>query len=282
MQGDAPYRSSPEDLYKWKVRNNQGTMTPFSEFSQFEWEYGAEELKRFNGFMSYLVEGVAAPKVSSGDAMDEMDKIANKHANGTMHTYSGGSYEEKMASNKSLLLYSISILVIFLCLAALYESWSIPFSVLLVVPLGVFGTVFAVYFRDLSNDVYFQVALLAVMGLASKNAILIVEFINSSYKNGINLFEATIKGATLRLRPIIMTSLAFTVGVLPLAIASGAGAASKHAIGTGVVGGMLTATFIAIFFIPLFYVLISRLSREKEGNIAEDIRREELENNKEY
>jgi len=259
MQGDAPYRSSPEDLYKWKVRNNQGTMTPFSEFSRFEWEYGAEELKRFNGFMSYLVEGVAAPKVSSGVAMDEMDKIANKHANGTMHTYSGGSYEEKMASNKSLLLYSISILVIFLCLAALYESWSIPFSVLLVVPLGVFGTVLAVYFRDLSNDVYFQVALLAVMGLASKNAILIVEFINSSYKNGINLFEATIKGATLRLRPIIMTSLAFIAGIIPLALSTGAGANSRISIGTGIIGGTLSATILAIIFVPIFFILVTKI-----------------------
>jgi len=259
MQGDAPYRSSPEDLYKWKVRNNQGTMTPFSEFSRFEWEYGAEELKRFNGFMSYLVEGVAAPKVSSGVAMDEMDKIANKHANGTMHTYSGGSYEEKMASNKSPLLYSISILVIFLCLAALYESWSIPFSVLLVVPLGVFGTVFAVYFRDLSNDVYFQVALLAVMGLASKNAILIVEFINSSYKNGINIFEATLKGATLRLRPIIMTSLAFIAGIIPLALSTGAGANSRISIGTGIIGGTLSATILAIIFVPIFFILVTKI-----------------------
>jgi len=259
IQGDAPYRSSPEDLYKWKVRNNQGTMTPFSEFSRFQWEYGPEELKRFNGFMSYLVEGSAIPKVSSGLAMDEMDKIANNNAKGTMHTYSGVSYEEKTANKQSILLYSISILVIFLCLAALYESWSIPFSVLLVVPLGVFGTVIAVYLRELSNDVYFQVALLAVIGLASKNAILIVEFINSSYKNGINLFEATIKGATLRLRPIIMTSLAFIAGIIPLAISTGAGANSRIAIGTGIIGGTLSATILAIIFVPIFFILITKI-----------------------
>ncbi|MFV7789238.1 efflux RND transporter permease subunit [Aliarcobacter lanthieri] len=259
IQGDAPYRSAPEDLYKWKVRNSSGTMTPFSEFSRFAWEYGPEELTRFNGFMSYMIEGNAANKVSSGVAMDEMDKIADNNANGTMHTYSGVSYEERTASNQSILLYSISLLVIFLCLAALYESWSIPFSVLLVVPLGVFGTVLAVYFRDLSNDVYFQVALLAVMGLASKNAILIVEFINSAYKNGMNLFEATIKGATLRLRPIIMTSLAFIAGIIPLAISTGAGANSRIAIGTGIIGGTVSATILAIVFVPIFFILITKI-----------------------
>ncbi|RBQ28064.1 efflux RND transporter permease subunit [Aliarcobacter vitoriensis] len=259
IQGDAPYRSAPEDLYKWKVRNSFGTMTPFSEFSRFAWEYGPEELTRFNGFMSYMIEGNAATKISSGVAMDEMDKIANNNANGTMHTYSGVSYEERMASNQSILLYSISLLVIFLCLAALYESWSIPFSVLLVVPLGVFGTVLAVYFRDLSNDVYFQVALLAVMGLASKNAILIVEFINNAYKNGMNLFEATIKGATLRLRPIIMTSLAFIAGIIPLAISTGAGANSRIAIGTGIIGGTISATILAIVFVPIFFILITKM-----------------------
>ncbi|WP_418184775.1 efflux RND transporter permease subunit [Aliarcobacter vitoriensis] len=259
IQGDAPYRSAPEDLYKWKVRNSFGTMTPFSEFSRFAWEYGPEELTRFNGFMSYMIEGNAATKISSGVAMDEMDKIANNNANGTMHTYSGVSYEERMASNQSILLYSISLLVIFLCLAALYESWSIPFSVLLVVPLGIFGTVLAVYFRDLSNDVYFQVALLAVMGLASKNAILIVEFINNAYKNGMNLFEATIKGATLRLRPIIMTSLAFIAGIIPLAISTGAGANSRIAIGTGIIGGTISATILAIVFVPIFFILITKM-----------------------
>ncbi|PRM86936.1 efflux RND transporter permease subunit [Aliarcobacter cryaerophilus] len=259
IQADAPFRSSPEDLYKWKVRNSSGLMVPFSEFSSFSWVYAPEELTRFNGFMSYEIQGSAAAGVSSGIAMNEMDKIANENANGTMHTYSGASYQERLASNQTLILYGISLLVIFLCLAALYESWSVPFSVLLVVPLGVFGAVLSIYFRDLSNDVYFQVALLAVMGLASKNAILIVEFINSAYKNGMPLIEAAIKGAKLRLRPIIMTSLAFIAGIIPLAISSGAGANSRIAIGTAILGGTISATVLAIFFVPLFFVIITKL-----------------------
>ena len=267
IQGDAPFRSAPEDLYKWKVRNSAGTMTPFSEFSKFSWEYGPEELTRFNGFMSYEIQGSAATGISSGVAMSEMEKIANKNANGTMYAYSGSSYQEKIASNQSLLLYAISILVVFLCLAALYESWSVPFSVLLVVPLGVLGVVLAVYFRDLSNDVYFQVALLAVMGLASKNAILIVEFINSAYKNGMNLIEAAILGAKLRLRPIIMTSLAFIAGIIPLAISSGAGANSRIAIGTGIIGGTLSATILAIFFVPLFYIFIKSIFKKEAKDV---------------
>ncbi|PWE19477.1 efflux RND transporter permease subunit [Aliarcobacter skirrowii] len=267
IQGDAPFRSAPEDLYKWKVRNSAGTMTPFSEFSKFSWEYGPEELTRFNGFMSYEIQGSAATGISSGVAMSEMEKIANKNANGTMYAYSGSSYQEKIASNQSLLLYAISLLVVFLCLAALYESWSVPFSVLLVVPLGVLGVVLAVYFRDLSNDVYFQVALLAVMGLASKNAILIVEFINSAYKNGMNLVEASILGAKLRLRPIIMTSLAFIAGIIPLAISSGAGANSRIAIGTGIIGGTLSATILAIFFVPLFYIFIKSIFKKEAKDV---------------
>ncbi|MFA5721788.1 MAG: efflux RND transporter permease subunit, partial [Aliarcobacter sp.] len=267
IQGDAPFRSAPEDLYKWKVRNSAGTMTPFSEFSKFSWEYGPEELTRFNGFISYEIQGSAATGISSGVAMSEMEKIANKNANGTMYAYSGSSYQEKIASNQSLLLYAISLLVVFLCLAALYESWSVPFSVLLVVPLGVLGVVLAVYFRDLSNDVYFQVALLAVMGLASKNAILIVEFINSAYKNGMNLVEASILGAKLRLRPIIMTSLAFIAGIIPLAISSGAGANSRIAIGTGIIGGTLSATILAIFFVPLFYIFIKSIFKKEVKDV---------------
>ncbi|MFA7022566.1 efflux RND transporter permease subunit [Aliarcobacter sp.] len=267
IQGDAPFRSAPEDLYKWKVRNSAGTMTPFSEFSKFSWEYGPEELTRFNGFMSYEIQGSAATGISSGVAMSDMEKIANKNANGTMYAYSGSSYQEKIASNQSLLLYAISILVVFLCLAALYESWSVPFSVLLVVPLGVLGVVLAVYFRDLSNDVYFQVALLAVMGLASKNAILIVEFINSAYKNGMNLVEASILGAKLRLRPIIMTSLAFIAGIIPLAISSGAGANSRIAIGTAILGGTLSATILAIFFVPLFYIFIKSIFKKEAKDV---------------
>ncbi|WP_198305980.1 efflux RND transporter permease subunit [Arcobacter vandammei] len=267
IQADAPYRSTPEDLYKWKVRNNHGTMTAFSEFSSFSWVYAPEELTRFNGFISYEIQGSAAQKVSSGDAMNEMDKLASTLGSGIMHEYSGASYQEKIASNQTLVLYSISLLVIFLCLAALYESWSVPFSVLLVVPLGVLGAVLSIYLRDLSNDVYFQVALLAVMGLASKNAILIVEFINSAYSNGMNLVEAAIQGAKLRLRPIIMTSLAFIAGIIPLAISSGAGANSRIAIGTAILGGTISATILAIFFVPLFFVIIKKIFEKEVKNV---------------
>ena len=266
IQADAPFRSSPEDLYKWKVRNSSGSMTSFSEFSNFSWEYGPEELTRYNGFISYEIQGSSAQNVSSGLALNEMDKIATKYHDGTMHAYSGASYEEKLASNQTLLLYSISLLVVFLCLAALYESWSIPISVLLVVPLGVFGASLAIYLRDLSNDVYFQIAILAVMGLASKNAILIVEFINSAYKNGSDLIEAAIEGAKLRLRPIIMTSLAFIAGIIPLAISSGAGANSRIAIGTGIIGGTVSATILAIFFVPIFYIAVQKIFSRKNIN----------------
>lgn len=266
IQGDAPFRSSPEDLYRWKVRNSDGSMTPFSEFSSFSWEYGPEELNRFNGFMSYGIQGDAENRVSSGFAMSEMDNIANSLANGTMHAYSGASYQEKLASNTTFLLYGISLLVIFLCLAALYESWSVPFSVLLVVPLGVFGVVLAVLLRDLHNDIYFQVALLAVMGLASKNAILIVEFINSSYKQGIGLIDSAILGAKLRLRPIIMTSLAFIAGIIPLAISTGAGANSRIAIGTGIIGGTISATILTIFLVPIFYILIKSIFKREKND----------------
>lgn len=259
IQGDAPYRSKPEDLYTWKVRNASGTMTSFEEFATTKWEYGPEELTRYNGFASYEIQGSAAPGISSGVAMDEMDAIADKHALGTMHTWSGLSYQERLSTGQSGLLYAVSILVIFLCLAALYESWSVPFSILMVVPLGVIGAVLAVYFRGLDNDVYFQVALLTTIGLAAKNAILIVEFVDTSYKNGKPLLEAAIEGATLRLRPIIMTSLAFIAGILPLALSTGAGANSRISIGTGIVGGTLTATVLAIFFVPLFFVLIKQI-----------------------
>ena len=269
IQGDAPFRSKPEDLYTWKVRNSNGTMTSFSEFATTKWDYGQEELTRYNGFASYQIHGSAANGTSSGVAMDEMDKLADKLSNGTMHSWSGLSYQERLSSGQSGLLYAISILIIFLCLAALYESWSVPFSILMVVPLGVIGAVIAVYFRGLDNDVYFQVALLTTIGLAAKNAILIVEFVDTAYKNGKPLLEAAIEGATLRLRPIIMTSLAFVAGIMPLAISTGAGANSRISIGTGIVGGTLTATIFAIFFVPLFFVLIKKVfsSKKVEQNV---------------
>lgn len=269
IQGDAPFRSKPEDLYIWKVRNSNGTMTSFSEFATTKWDYGQEELTRYNGFASYQIQGSAANGTSSGVAMDEMDKLADKLSNGTMHSWSGLSYQERLSSGQAGLLYAVSILIIFLCLAALYESWSVPFSILLVVPLGVIGAVIAVYFRGLDNDVYFQVALLTTIGLAAKNAILIVEFVDTAYKNGKPLLKAAIEGATLRLRPIIMTSLAFVAGIMPLAISTGAGANSRISIGTGIVGGTLTATIFAIFFVPLFFVLIKKVfsSKKVEQNV---------------
>lgn len=263
IQGDAPFRSKPEDLYTWKVRNANGTMTSFSEFATTKWEYGPEELSRYNGFASYQIQGSANNGISSGTAMDEMDKIADKLSNGTMHSWSGLSYQERLSTGQSGLLYAVSILIIFLCLAALYESWSVPFSILMVVPLGIVGAVLAVYFRGLDNDVYFQVALLTTIGLAAKNAILIVEFVDTAYKNGKPLLEAAIEGATLRLRPIVMTSLAFIAGITPLALSSGAGANSRISIGTGIVGGTLTATILAIFFVPLFFVLIKKVFSSK-------------------
>ena len=269
IQGDAPFRSKPEDLYTWKVRNSNGTMTSFSEFATTRWDYGPEELTRYNGFASFQIQGSAANGTSSGVAMDEMDKLADKLSNGTMHSWSGLSYQERLSSGQAGLLYAVSILIIFLCLAALYESWSVPFSILLVVPLGVIGAVIAVYFRGLDNNVYFQVALLTTIGLAAKNDILIVEFVDTAYKNGKPLLEAAIEGATLRLRPIIMTSLAFVAGIMPLAISTGAGANSRISIGTGIVGGTLTATIFAIFFVPLFFVLIKKVfsSKKVEQNV---------------
>lgn len=264
IQGDAPFRSKPEDLYSWKVRNSNGDMVSFQEFSNIKWDFGPEELTRYNGFASYQIQGAATLGISSGVAMDEMEKVANNYSSGTMHEWSGVSYQERLSTGQSGLLYTISILIIFLCLAALYESWSVPFSILMVVPLGVIGAVLAVYFRGLDNDVYFQVALLTTIGLVSKNAILIIEFVDTAYKNGKPLIEAAVEGATLRLRPIIMTSLAFIAGIMPLALSTGAGANSRISIGTGIVGGTLTATILAIFFVPLFFVLIKKVFPAKK------------------
>ncbi|MDR0762058.1 MAG: efflux RND transporter permease subunit [Campylobacteraceae bacterium] len=259
MQGDMQFRSKPEDLYLWSVRNKEGKMTPFSAFADTKWEFGSDSLTRYNGLASYELQGAAAFGVSSGSAMDEMTEIALKNAKGTVHSWSGLSFQERLAGGQSFQLYAISILIVFLCLAALYESWSIPFSVLMVIPLGIIGTVSAAYLRGLNNDVYFQVALLTTIGLSSKNAILIVEFVENAYKKGKPLFAAAIEGAALRLRPILMTSLAFVAGVLPLAISTGAGANSRTSIGTGIIGGTLSATALAIFFVPLFYVVIKKI-----------------------
>ncbi|WP_421855745.1 efflux RND transporter permease subunit [Marinomonas sp.] len=258
MQGDAQYRSSPEDLQHWYVRGNDNTMTPFSAFAKSEWTYGPKSLSRFNGLASYEVQGSGAPGVSSGAAMDELQSVANSLP-GVTGSWSGLSYQERLSSGQTQLLYGISILVVFLCLAALYESWTVPLSVILVIPLGVIGSAAAAHLRGLENDVYFQVALLTTIGLSSKNAILIVEFAEAAYRRGVNVWDAAAQAASLRLRPIIMTSMAFIVGTLPLALSSGAGANSRISIGSGIVGGTLTATVLAIFFVPLFFVIVRRI-----------------------
>jgi len=259
MQGDAAFRSKPEDLGQWRVKNSAGTMTPFSAFASTRWIYGPESLSRYNGLASYEIQGAAAKGVSSGVAMDGVEKLVGQLPAGSTFAWSGLSYQQKLASGQTMELYAISIVVVFLCLAALYESWSIPLSVLLVIPLGVVGAVLAATLRGLENDVYFQVALLTTIGLASKNAILIVEFADAAYQRSGQLLASAIEGARLRLRPILMTSLAFIAGVLPLAVSTGAGANSRISIGTGIVGGTLTATVLAIFFVPLFFVLVRRL-----------------------
>jgi multidrug efflux pump len=263
VQGDAPFRARPEDLAKWYVRGASGAMTPFSEFATTRWTFGAESLARYNGRAAFGIQGQAAPGVSSGTAMDEMDKLADQLPQGTTHAWSGLSYEERLAEGQTVTLYAISLLVIFLCLAALYESWSVPFSVLLVIPLGIIGAVIAASLRGLENDVYFRVALLTTMGLSSKNAILIVEFAEAAYHRGATAVDAAVTGARLRLRPIIMTSLAFVAGVTPLAISTGAGANARVSIGSGIVGGTVTGTLLAIFLVPVFFVVVRKIVRGK-------------------
>lgn len=258
VQAAAKYRMLPQDIYHWYVRNSSGSMVPFSAFASSRWEYGAPRLERYNGYASLEIVGEAAPGVSSGAAMDEMEKLVRQLPGVLGLEWTAMSYQERLSGAQAPALYAISLLVVFLCLAALYESWSIPFSVMLVVPLGVLGALVATWSRGLDNDVYFQVGLLTVIGLSAKNAILIVEFANELHLRGLALMEATLEAARMRLRPIVMTSLAFVFGVLPMASSQGAGSASQHAVGTGVIGGMLSATFLAIFFIPLFYVLIRR------------------------
>ncbi|MFZ4286532.1 efflux RND transporter permease subunit [Variovorax sp. HJSM1_2] len=259
MQADAPFRAKPDDINQWRVRGDSDAMTPFSAFATTEWTYGPESLSRYNGLASYAIQGAAASGISSGTAMDQMETLAGQLPPGSSFAWSGLSYQERLASGQTSMLYAISILVVFLCLAALYESWSVPLSVLLVIPLGVVGAVLAATLRGLENDVYFQVALLTTIGLAAKNAILIVEFAEAAFQRGTGLVASAIEGARLRLRPILMTSLAFIAGVMPLALSSGAGANSRISIGTGIVGGTFTATVLAIFFVPLFFVLVRKL-----------------------
>ncbi|NVD98577.1 efflux RND transporter permease subunit [Massilia sp. BJB1822] len=265
MQGQADSRMRPEDMDKWFVRNVRGEMVPFSAFTTGEWIHASPRLERYNGVSSMQILGMPAPGVSSGVAMAEIEKMAAQLPAGIGLEWSGLSLEERDSGSQTTTLYALSLLIVFLCLAALYESWSVPFSVMLVVPLGVIGTVLATWGMHMSNDVYFQVGLLTVVGLSAKNAILIVEFAKELQEKGVELREATLQAVRMRLRPILMTSIAFGLGVLPLALANGAGSGSQNAIGVGVLGGMLTATFLGIFFVPVFFVLVRSMfaSRSK-------------------
>jgi HAE1 family hydrophobic/amphiphilic exporter-1 len=269
VQADAPYRMLPKDLERLYVRNGAGTMTPFSSFATGHWFYGSPRLERFNSFPSLNIWGEPAPGKSSGEAMQAMEEIASKLPQGIGFDWTGLSYQERMSKSQAPLLYAFSMIVIFLCLAALYESWTLPISIMLTLPLGVIGSIAAASLRGFPNDVYFQIGLLTVLGLTTKNAILIVQFAMDKVKEGMGLIEATLEGSRLRLRPIVMTSLAFGFGVLPLALATGAGAGAQTAIGTGVLGGMLAATFLATPFIPLFYVVVVQLFGKKKGAPAQ-------------
>ena len=259
VQADAKFRMLPSDVKDLYVRNNKGEMTPFSAFTTLRWVYGSPRLERFNGLPSMEILGEAAPGKSTGDAMLLMEQLASKLPAGIGYDWTGMSYQERLSGNQAPALYAISLIVVFLCLAALYESWSIPFSVMLVVPLGVIGALLAAAIMGMSNDVYFQVGLLTTIGLSAKNAILIVEFARDLMdKEGMGLAESTLAAVRMRLRPILMTSLAFILGVMPLVISSGAGSGAQNAVGIGVLGGMLTATLLAIFFVPVFFIVIGQ------------------------
>jgi len=272
VQGDAPFRSEPSDLGGWYVRNNQGNMVPFSSFATTGWTVAPVTVDRFEGYQAFEIDGQPAPGKSSGQAMEEISKLAAEIP-GVGVAWSGASYQERLATGQAPLLYTISLIVIFLCLAALYESWSIPLAVLLVVPLGLVGAILFVTLRGLQNDVFLQIGLLTTMGLTSKNAILMNEFAERAEREGKRVIDAAIEAARIRLRPILMTSFAFIFGVFPLAIATGPGANGRIAIGTAVIGGMLTATILAIFYIPLFYVLVRRGARDGFRIIRERLRR---------
>ncbi len=258
VQAAAKYRMLPDDVNQWYVRNKDGNMVPFSAFATSRWETGSPRLERYNGYSALEIVGEAAPGVSTGTAMDIMEKLVQQLPGGFGLEWTAMSYQERLSGAQAPALYALSLLVVFLCLAALYESWSVPFSVVLVVPLGLFGALLATWMRGLENDVYFQVGLLTVIGLAAKNAILIVEFANELNQKGEDLLKATLDACRQRLRPILMTSLAFIFGVLPMATSTGAGSGGQHAVGTGVIGGMISATILAILFVPLFFVLIRR------------------------
>lgn len=263
VQGEADSRTNPEDINKWYVRNDKGDMISFDAFSDSEWQHGSPRLTRYNSFPSMNIQGNAAPGLSTGEAMEAMEAMVGQLPEGVGYEWTGMSLEEKKSGAQAPMLYALSILVVFLCLAALYESWSVPFAVILVIPLGVLGAVMFTWFRDFANDIYLQVGLLTIVGLSAKNAILIIEFAKEHQEAGMSLKDSVMVAARQRLRPIIMTSLAFGLGVLPLYLATGPGAGSQNAIGTSVVGGVLTATFLGIFFIPMFYVWVRTIFKYK-------------------
>jgi multidrug efflux pump len=258
MQAEADTRRTPEDLLRLPVRNARGDMIPLAEIATASWIVGTPKLDRYNGLPSMKIAGSPAPGRSTGEALLAMEDVASKLPAGVGFEWSGSSYEERLSGTQAPFLFAVSLIVVFLCLAALYESWSIPFAVMLVVPLGIFGAVVAVSLRGLPNDVYFKVGLIAIIGLSAKNAILIIEFARELQEQGKDLIEATLEACRLRFRPILMTSIAFMFGVLPLAVSTGAGANSRIAIGTGVIGGMFTATVLAVFLVPVFFVVVRR------------------------
>jgi multidrug efflux pump len=268
VQGDAPARMQPSDIDRWHVRSESGKMVPFSSFADYHWTYGSPRLERFNGRAAVEIQGAAAPGASSGEAMDQIDTIVSSLGDGFGHEWTGLSHQEKLSGNQAAALYAISVLVVFLSLAALYESWSIPFAVILAVPIGIFGALLAAVLFGQANDVYFKVGLLTTIGLAAKNAILIVEFAVERQRQGLSLVDATVEAAKQRLRPILMTSFAFILGVLPLAIASGAGSGAQNSIGIGVMGGMLAATLLGVFFAPLVYVGVRKLTHRDPEKTA--------------
>jgi multidrug efflux pump len=267
VQGDAKWRMSPENLNDWYLRNAAGEMVPFSAFGTSSWTYGSPRLERYNGMPSIRIQGVAAPGYSTGEAMTAMEEIVRTLPEGIGSEWTGMSLQEKLSGSQAPILYLVSVIFVFLCLAALYESWAIPTSVILVVPVGVCGALIAALVRGLENDVFFQVALLTTVGLCAKNSILIVEFARHLVEQGKKPFDAAVEAAALRLRPILMTSMAFVLGITPLMFSRGAGAASQNSIGTSLIGGMMSSTILAIFLTPLFFygvcLLIARVTRRK-------------------
>ena len=267
IQADVNARMTPEDVSRLNVENSNGVQVPFSAFVTTEWENGAVQVARYNGYPSIRIGGDAAPTYSSGQAMAEIERMVSEMPEGIGFEWTGLSYQEKAAGAQVPFLFSLAILVVFLLLVALYESWSIPFSVMLIVPIGALGSVLAVTILGMPNDVYFKVGLITIIGLSAKNAILIVEFAKELHAQGHTIIESAVEAAKLRFRPIIMTSLAFILGVVPLALASGAGAASQQALGVGVIGGMLSATFLGVVFVPIFFVwVLKTMSKLKRVN----------------